>query len=102
MLLPIVDVSQTNSAAVAEDLSSTVRDLGRVGEVLLCDCDAAILPAANDSIIQDLIRVSPCFVLGGIKDEDQVRDLLRGGAHRVVLDSLLPWSFCLGFLTTEF
>ena len=90
MLLPIVDVSQTNSAAVAEDLSSTVRDLGRVGEVLLCDCDATILPAANDSIIQDLIRVSPCFVLGGIKDEDQVRDLLRGGAHRVVLDSFAP------------
>ncbi len=102
MLLPIIEVSQGRALPVDgpdalpvddSDLLAQVERLGRTGEVVLVDVDAATGSGNNEALIRQAIRLAPCFVGGGIRDEDKVRRLLRAGAHRVLLDTSVTTDF---------
>lgn len=102
MLLPIIEVSQGRALPFvgaedgpggATDLLARVEQLGRTGEVLLIDVDAATGQGDNEALIRRAIRRAPCFVGGGIRDEDKVRRLLRAGARRVVLGTAVTPDF---------
>lgn len=97
MLLPIIEVSRERIAAAGADaeaaLLARVERLGRTGEVVLVDVDAATGAGDNEALIRRAIRVAPCFVGGGIRDEDKVRRLLRAGARRVVLGTAVTPDF---------
>jgi phosphoribosyl-ATP pyrophosphohydrolase len=97
MLLPIIEVSRERIAAAGADaeaaLLARVERLGRTGEVVLVDVDAATGTGDNEALIRRAIRVASCFVGGGIRDEDKVRRLLRAGARRVVLGTAVTPDF---------
>lgn len=102
MLLPIIEVSKGHAPAGGDtddvrtweaDLLARVERLGRTGEVVLVDVDAATGQGDNEALVRRAIRLAPCFVGGGVRDEDKVRRLLRAGAHRVLLGTAVTPDF---------
>ncbi|MBK8976980.1 MAG: phosphoribosyl-ATP diphosphatase [Planctomycetes bacterium] len=55
------------------------------GEIAVVDLDAALGRGDNRALIEELLRIAPCRVGGGIRDADSARRWLDAGATRVVL-----------------
>lgn len=55
------------------------------GEIAVVDLDAALGRGSNRELIQELCRHAPCRVGGGVRTEDDVADLIKAGATRVVV-----------------
>jgi phosphoribosyl-ATP pyrophosphohydrolase/phosphoribosyl-AMP cyclohydrolase len=55
------------------------------GEVAVVDLDAALGRGTNGDLVRELCRHAPCRVGGGIRTEEDVADLIRSGATRVVI-----------------
>ena len=58
---------------------------GRLGEVAVIDLDAALGRGSNTAVIEELCRLAPCRVGGGIRDRDAALEWLDRGAAKVVL-----------------
>jgi phosphoribosyl-ATP pyrophosphohydrolase len=56
-----------------------------VGEIAVVDLDAALGRGSNAALIEELCRIAPCRVGGGIRDVDSARRWLDRGATKVVL-----------------
>lgn len=94
MLIPSIDLSRGRTVQwiAGRDPALDLGDprpfaerFGRVGEVAVVDLDAALGQGDNVSSIDDLLRLAPCRVGGGIRDADTALDWLERGAARVVL-----------------
>lgn len=55
------------------------------GEIAVVDLDAALGRGDNRALIEDLVRLAPCRVGGGIRDVATARRWLDAGAAKVVL-----------------
>lgn len=55
------------------------------GEIAVVDLDAALGTGDNTALIEELCRIAPCRVGGGIRDVDRARRWLDRGATKVVL-----------------
>jgi len=58
---------------------------GMIGEIAVVDLDAALGRGSNAAIIEELVRIAPCRVGGGIRDAETAIRWLDAGATRVVL-----------------
>ncbi len=94
MIVPSIDiqggrtvqlVGGRNLALEAGDPQAHARRFARVGEVAVVDLDAALRQGSNARQIEELLRLAPCRVGGGIRDVDTARAWLDRGARRVIL-----------------
>ena len=55
------------------------------GEMAVVDLDAALGRGTNRELVRELCRLAPCRVGGGIRTEEDVLDVIKSGATRVVI-----------------
>ena len=55
------------------------------GEIAVIDLDASLGRGSNAEVIRELVKIAPCRVGGGIRDEDAARRWLDDGAARIIL-----------------
>ncbi|HEU4400747.1 MAG TPA: phosphoribosyl-ATP diphosphatase [Candidatus Polarisedimenticolia bacterium] len=55
------------------------------GEVAVVDLDAALGRGDNRDLVRRVCRVAPCRVGGGVRREEDVVDLIKAGARRVIV-----------------
>lgn len=55
------------------------------GEIAVVDLDAALGRGTNRDLVRELCRHARCRVGGGVRTEDDVIDLIKAGATRVVI-----------------
>lgn len=69
----------------AGDPRPLAEKFGLIGEIAVVDLDAALGQGDNRAVIEDLLRIAPCRVGGGIRDADAALRWLDAGATRVML-----------------
>lgn len=74
-----------DKAIDAGDPRPIARRFRIAGEIAVIDLDAALGKGSNRDTIQDLLRLAPCRVGGGIRDLDTARSWLDAGAARIIL-----------------
>ncbi len=94
MIIPSIDlmdglavqlVQGRRKVLEAGDPRPIAERFGRVGEVAVVDLDAALGRGSNTAVIEELCRLAPCRVGGGIRDRDAALAWLDRGAAKVVL-----------------
>ncbi len=94
MIVPSIDLQAGNAVQLvggerleltAGDPRPLARRFGRVGEIAVVDLDAALGAGDNTRVIEELVRLAPCRVGGGIRSVDAARAWLDRGATKVVL-----------------
>jgi phosphoribosyl-ATP pyrophosphohydrolase/phosphoribosyl-AMP cyclohydrolase len=68
-----------------EDPRDLAVRFGRAGEVAVVDLDAARGTGDNLPLVEELCRLAPCRVGGGIRDVERGQRLLRAGARRLII-----------------
>ena len=72
-------------ALEAGDPRSIAKTFRLAGEIAVVDLDAALGRGDNREVIEDLLRIAPCRVGGGIRDVETALRWLDAGATQVVL-----------------
>jgi len=94
MIIPSIDLQDGNAVQLiggeekaldAGDPRPLATRYGRVGEIAVIDLDAALGQGDNRSTIDDLIKMTPCRVGGGIRSVDAAIDWLDKGAVKIIL-----------------
>lgn len=94
MIVPSIDLMDGQAVQLVQgrrkvleagDPRPLAERFGRVGEVVVVDLDAALGRGSNTEVIEELCRMAPCRVGGGIRDRDGALRWLDRGAARVVL-----------------
>ena len=94
MIIPSIDLMDGQAVQLVQgrrkvleagDPRPIAERFGRVGEVAVVDLDAALGRGSNTAVIEELCRLAPCRVGGGIRDRDAALAWLDRGAAKVVL-----------------
>ena len=94
MIVPSIDLMDGQAVQLVQgrrkvleagDPRPIAERFGRVGEVAVVDLDAALGRGSNTAVIEELCRLAPCRVGGGIRDRDAALRWLDRGAAKVVL-----------------
>ncbi len=94
MIIPSIDLMDGHAVQLVQgrrkvldagDPRPLAERFGRVGEVAVVDLDAALGRGSNDAVIEELCRIAPCRVGGGIRDRESALRWLDRGAAKVVL-----------------
>ena len=94
MIVPSIDLMDGQAVQLVQgrrkvleagDPRPIAERFGRVGEVAVVDLDAALGRGSNAGVIEELCRLAPCRVGGGIRDRDTALEWLNRGAVKVVL-----------------
>ncbi len=94
MIVPSIDLMDGQAVQLVQgrrkvldagDPRPIAERFGRVGEVAVVDLDAALGRGSNAGVIEELCRLAPCRVGGGIHDRDAAMEWLNRGAVKVVL-----------------
>ena len=94
MIVPSIDLMDGRAVQLvhgrrkvldAGDPRPIAERFGRVGEVAVVDLDAALGRGSNAAVMEELCRLAPCRVGGGIRDRDAALRWLDRGARKVVL-----------------
>ena len=94
MIVPSIDLMDGQAVQLVQgrrkvleagDPRPIAERFARVGEVAVVDLDAALGRGSNTAVIQELCRMAPCRVGGGIRDRDGALAWLDRGAAKVVL-----------------
>ncbi len=94
MIVPSIDLMDGQTVQLVQgrrkvleagDPRPLAERFGRVGEVAVVDLDAALGRGSNTEVIEELCRLAPCRVGGGIRDRDGALRWLDRGAAKVVL-----------------
>ena len=94
MIVPSIDLMDGQAVQLVQgrrkvldagDPRPIAERFGRVGEVAVVDLDAALGRGSNTAVIEELCRLAPCRVGGGIRDRDTALEWLNRGAVKVVL-----------------
>lgn len=72
-----------------DDFEYWIKKFERFPLVQLIDLDAAMRQGDNAGLVSQIARRLPCQVGGGIRSAERVRNLLDGGAKRVIIGSAL-------------
>lgn len=96
----IVQLVQGEKLRLAfDDFEYWIEKFSRFPLVQLIDLDAAMRTGNNAALVQQIARRLPCQVGGGIHSIDRAKEVLDGGARRVIIGSAL---FSGGSVNTEF
>ena len=94
MIVPSIDLMDGRAVQLVQgrrkvldagDPRPIAERFARVGEVAVVDLDAALGRGSNAAVMEELCRLAPCRVGGGIRDRDAALDWLDRGASKVVL-----------------
>ncbi len=94
MIVPSIDLMDGQAVQLVQgrrkvleagDPRPLAERFGRVGEVAVVDLDAALGRGSNAALVEELCRMAPCRVGGGIRSRDGALEWLDRGAARVVL-----------------
>lgn len=86
----VVQLEQGERLAYAtNDLDGWLARFSRAPIVQVIDLDAAMDRGDNHELVRRICRQRMCQVGGGIRSVEQARDILAGGARRVILGSTL-------------
>ncbi len=94
MIIPSIDLMEGRAVQLVQgrrkvldagDPRPLAERFGRVGEVAVVDLDAALGQGSNEAVIEELCRIAPCRVGGGIRDREGALRWLDRGAAKVVL-----------------
>ncbi|MEQ8768673.1 MAG: phosphoribosyl-ATP diphosphatase [Planctomycetota bacterium] len=94
MIIPSIDLMNGNAVQLvggkekaldAGDPRPIAERFRLAGELAVIDLDAALGQGSNAETIEDLIRLAPCRVGGGIRDVDTALRWLDAGAEQVIL-----------------
>ena len=94
MIVPSIDLMDGQAVQLVQgrrkvleagDPRPIAERFGRVGEVAVVDLDAALGRGSNTAVIEELCRLAPCRVGGGIRDRNAALEWLNRGAVKVVL-----------------
>lgn len=94
MILPSIDLMNGRAVQLvggealeldAGDPRPIAERFSVVGEVAVVDLDAALGSGSNADVIQELLRIAPCRVGGGIRSVDDAVRWLDAGAEKVVI-----------------
>ena len=80
-----------------EDPLDLARRFAFHGEVAVIDLDAALGRGSNRDLVRDLCRAAPCRVGGGVRREEDVVDLIKAGATRVIIGTAAEPGFLRRF-----
>ena len=67
------------------------------GDVAVIDLDAALGRGSNRELVRELCRTAPCRVGGGVRREEDVVELIKAGAQRVILGTAATPEFLKRF-----
>ena len=76
-----------------DDVTDLAIRFGRLGEIAVIDLDAALGEGENTELILRLCRLARCRVGGGIRDVEQAKRFLRGGAASVIIGTAASETF---------
>ncbi|MCC7388574.1 MAG: phosphoribosyl-ATP diphosphatase [Phycisphaerales bacterium] len=94
MIVPSIDLMDGSAVQLVEGREKVIdagdprpiaARFGRVGELAVIDLDAAMGKGSNATVIEELLRLAPCRVGGGIRDVDGAIRWLDLGARKVIL-----------------
>ena len=94
MIIPSIDLSNGQAVQLvggreprieAGDPRPIAERFRLAGEIAVIDLDAARGTGHNRALIEELVRLAPCRVGGGIRDVDTARHWLDAGARRIIL-----------------
>ncbi len=94
MIVPSIDLMGGNAVQLvggermeidAGDPRPIMERFRVAGEVAVIDLDAALGTGSNAGVIEDLCRMGPCRVGGGIRDLDTAIRWLDAGASKIIL-----------------
>lgn len=94
MIIPSIDlmggqavqlIGGEKKAIDAGDPRPIAERFALAGEIAVIDLDAAMGTGSNEAVIEDLLRIAPCRVGGGIRTEEAAVRWLDAGATRVIL-----------------
>jgi phosphoribosyl-ATP pyrophosphohydrolase len=94
MIIPSIDlisgeavqlVGGKEKALGAGDPRPIAASFGLAGEIAVIDLDAAMKKGSNAGVIEELIRIAPCRVGGGIRDVETAIRWLDAGAQKIIL-----------------
>lgn len=98
MLIPSIDLMGGRIVQLArgeklrlafDDFDYWIEKFSRFPMVQLIDLDAAMRRGDNSALVAQIGRRLPCQVGGGIRTIDRAREVLDGGARRVIIGSAL-------------
>jgi len=94
MIIPSIDIMNGNAVQLvggreleldAGDPRPIAERFSLVGEIAVVDLDAALGRGGNTQVIEQLVRIAPCRVGGGIRDVEAAVRWLDTGASKIVL-----------------
>lgn len=94
MIVPSIDLIDGHAVQLvggerkeldAGDPRPIARRFALAGEIAVVDLDAALGQGSNAAVIDDLLKLAPCRVGGGIRDVDTAIRWLDAGATKIVL-----------------
>ena len=107
MIIPSIDLMRGRAVQLRRGAERVLeapedpRDLARrfafYGEVAVVDLDAALGQGDNRDLVRELCRLAPCRVGGGVRREDDVVDLIKAGAARVIVGTAASPEFLARF-----
>lgn len=103
MIIPSIDLQDGKAVQLRQgrdlllvdprDPVELAAELGRYGPVAIVDLDAALGRGDNRELVRACCRVAACRVGGGVRSQDDVRDLIRHGADKVVIGTMAESTF---------
>ncbi len=94
MIIPSIDLSNGQAVQLvggreprieAGDPRPIAERFRLAGEIAVIDLDAARGTGHNRALIEELVRMAPCRVGGGIRDVEAARHWLDAGARKIIL-----------------
>ncbi len=94
MIIPSIDLSNGQAVQLvggreprieAGDPRPIAERFRLAGEIAVIDLDAARGTGHNRALIEELVRMAPCRVGGGIRDVETARHWLDAGARKIIL-----------------
>lgn len=107
MLIASIDISEGKAVQLRQgkekvltsdrDPVDLAREFNRFGEVAVIDLDAAMGRGDNLDLVRRLCRVAEVRAGGGIRTVERGRELLRAGAHRIIVGTAATPEFLANF-----
>jgi len=86
-VVQLVQGQENQKALELPDALAVLERFKDFAEIQVIDLDAAMGRAGQADIVRDLCQRKPCRVGGGIRSVERAREVVQGGAHRVIVGS---------------